>query len=183
MTKNIFQKFACFTIFSTAAGDVIGSSKFPADLAALCPIDSQTDRTTGGPKDGRSNTVTNCGRYRYLCFSPFPPREREFHSSKAARTAVGERFLSRVFREIGISSARTPFGVCLLNRGESIVSSSEGRMLIAERVEGQLKIFLLHAKHALHLLEESRMAVFVSLRSSKWRNDKTCAHMVSPINR
>ena len=118
-----------------------------------------------------------------LLFPVPSPSPREFHSSKAARTAVGERFLSRVFREIGISSARTPFGVCLLNRGESIVSSSEGRMLIAERVEGQLKIFLLHAKHALHLLEESRMAVFVSLRSSKWRNDKTCTHVVSPINR
>ena len=140
LAKNIFHKFVCFTIFS-AAGDVIGSSKFPADLAALCPIDSQTDRTTGGPKDGRSNTVTNCGRYRYLCFSPFPTREREFHSSKAARTAVGERFLSRVFREIGISSARTPFGVCLLNRVESIVSSTGAD---AARVGGQIKIFWRH---------------------------------------
>ena len=95
---------------------------------------------------------------------PLPPREREFHSSKAARTAVGERFLRGVFREIGISSARTPFGVCLLNRVESIVSSTGAD---AVRVGGQLKIFWLHAKHALYLLEESRMAVFVSLRSSK----------------
>ena len=99
---NIYIHKACFALFSTA-GDVIGSSKFPADLAALCPIDSSpTDRQReegGGPKDGRSNTVTNCGRYRYLCFFPSLPARIPFVKSgtRSANARTGVRRSGRDF--------------------------------------------------------------------------------------
>ena len=77
--RKTVLKFESFIIFS-AIRCVIGSSKFPADLAALCPIVRYRQRAPRRPKktrERRSNTaVTNCGRYRNLCFLPLRHKRR-----------------------------------------------------------------------------------------------------------